>query len=547
MAVPLTHHHIQKRMEHARKAETHQKEMEKMLLGQRLSAVENGADLRAEGARRANRSAQIAAERFFQEKVEKDVEFERNRSRLQVQDELIAKELERRSREEDRKARELQRICEQSPELRLLEEQLKAAYMNKERAAQCAEKKSSLKLDRKRELAIDNQMEYDRQMALQYESEMSARRREHEVNARKVLDDQIAERERLAEEAQKEFAKDKNMIDSIVAQIAEEDRKEREELTLKQMKTKHEIAAAVRAGEEAKLAKKRAEEEDARKIEEHAERMRAREEALEREKAEKKAAMDAQYKRISGDMRKEQREAEELEELRADLHREETERRLAEEQQARKDKRRAMVEDMMRANSMQQALKAKMREEELIAENELQARMKAKYDEDERVEQEKLRKRTEMRKDYLAGIDQQTLERKQLFEQARQQQLRERNAGAEETAYKEKVIEEARKRLLREHAAALQGFLPKGIVKSKEDLEMIRVFDKDGDGVLNSQEVANAQQTLLEFGDTDGDGRLSASEAEAGFARFREGAAAYDRDGDGKFSQAEVNAYHAGQ
>lgn len=36
------------------------------------------------------------------------------------------------------------------------------------------------------------------------------------------------------------------------------------------------------------------------------------------------------------------------------------------------------------------------------------------------------------------------------------------------------VVEEARRRLLKQHGAAVEGFLPKGALKSKEELDLIR-------------------------------------------------------------------------
>lgn len=37
-----------------------------------------------------------------------------------------------------------------------------------------------------------------------------------------------------------------------------------------------------------------------------------------------------------------------------------------------------------------------------------------------------------------------------------------------------KVVEEARRRLLEQHAAAVEGYLPKGALKSKDELEYVR-------------------------------------------------------------------------
>lgn len=52
----------------------------------------------------------------------------------------LAKELQRQKVERERKQREVEKICEESDELKELKEKIKLAYLNKERSAQLAEK-----------------------------------------------------------------------------------------------------------------------------------------------------------------------------------------------------------------------------------------------------------------------------------------------------------------------------------------------------------------------------------------------------------------------
>lgn len=40
------------------------------------------------------------------------------------------------------------------------------------------------------------------------------------------------------------------------------------------------------------------------------------------------------------------------------------------------------------------------------------------------------------------------------------------------------MVEEARRRLLEQHAAAVEGYLPKGALKSKAELEYVRELSK---------------------------------------------------------------------
>jgi len=52
----------------------------------------------------------------------------------------LAKELQRQKVEKERQRRELEKICEESDELKELKEKIRLAYLNKERSAQLAEK-----------------------------------------------------------------------------------------------------------------------------------------------------------------------------------------------------------------------------------------------------------------------------------------------------------------------------------------------------------------------------------------------------------------------
>ena len=59
--------------------------------------------------------------------------------------------------------------------------------------------------------------------------------------------------------------------------------------------------------------------------------------------------------------------------------------------------------------------------------------------------------------------------------------FRKNGSVREEEKFRRQVVAEARRRLLEEHAANLHGFLPKGVVKNKEEYEILRrVAQKEG-------------------------------------------------------------------
>lgn len=98
------------------------------------------AQVKVESRRRQTYANSCLAEQNYEQKTAQD-DYNRSMDRLEKdQNQKIAETLDREISDRERHAREIQRICEDAPELRDLERALKLAYMNKDRAAQNEEK-----------------------------------------------------------------------------------------------------------------------------------------------------------------------------------------------------------------------------------------------------------------------------------------------------------------------------------------------------------------------------------------------------------------------
>ena len=86
------------------------------------------------------------------------------------QNQALATELDKDTADDERRRREIQKICEEAPELKELEAMLKLAYLNKERAAQLDERILLANREQERIQAIEDQMEEDRLNAIKAES-----------------------------------------------------------------------------------------------------------------------------------------------------------------------------------------------------------------------------------------------------------------------------------------------------------------------------------------------------------------------------------------
>lgn len=384
-----------------------------------------------------------------------------NRRTIQ-QNTLLAAELDKESAEEQRRTREIQRICDESPELKELEKALKIAYMNKERAAQYQEKVLLSQREQERIQTIEDQMEYDRQKALLEEQNKMAGKNAMFDDQRKVLQRQIHERQALLDEARQQVINERQMVDEIVTKINAEDHADAVKKREAQIATANMIKRYQEEFEEDKRrakAKALAEEEAIRKYQES---VAARGAGVAAKKEAKKAEDDRLLAKIVEQTERKRKEEEEFNDLRDMLWAEELEASRAREAQARKDKSYRMRQEMMDANEKMLVKKAELRIREAENEARMIGIMKKKFAEDEARERAEENEKKGQKAHHMVLIEAQARQRRAMYEEEKQDELVANEEKARREEYRKSVIAEARKRLLEEHSQKLQGFMPKG-------------------------------------------------------------------------------------
>jgi hypothetical protein len=150
--------------------------------------------------------------------------------------------------------------------------------------------------------------------------------------------------------------------------------------------------------------------------------------------------------------------------------------------------------------------------------------------EDDRKEKLARRAREEAIERFKAEVAAQRDVRQQLFAAQKLEEVRAAEAAAKADEFKRRVIAEARRRLLQEHAAVLRGYLPRGVITSNEDLEILKAFDGNKDGVLSDAEMELAQAAFAAFDPgAAADKKGGAAEAAPVPALALDGAAARNR------------------
>merc|ERR1712139_439098 len=357
--------------------------------------------------------------------------------------------------QEVREEMDKKRICDSSEELRALKEKLHAAKVNKERAVQLLEQQVRLEEEKSRDGKIAEVLEIEK-----------GKQRER---VKRINQEQIAQKEALRQEAYDEYVKERAQVQEVVDAINREDEMEAAARRQKQIETKEMLRQFAIENEQRRQetdARERAEndkiEEYARMKREHEERLAAEKEALEEEK-----------RRVLGEMIGKQmaanKEAEELDQLRNDLHFQEleAEHRRREELQVRK-KLEDRVE-MMRAYESQMQLKEEKKMMDREEEERFREQLMAKFAEDDRIEQLNDQKRRMKIQKHKKEVERLIKEKQVLYEAEREAEVEEQRKGREEEARRHTIVELERQRLLREHAGDLQEFFPKGVLEHEAD------------------------------------------------------------------------------
>ena len=432
------------------------------------------AQERVETRRRATKQSACLMEQQYEDRTREEHYQKRIHELTNMQNDALAVEMDKEKNDEERRAREIQRICESAPELQDLERALKIAYMNKDRAAQHEEKIAKAAQDAKRIEEIERSMERDRMEALQVEADKIEARKKKFEEQRIVLQRQIKEREELLLEAQRQEELDKQMVDEIVRKINEDDMRDHAMRKQKQ----DELAAMVKAYEEQRklelAAKKKAEKEEEERIAAYNRYMDSRNAGVEAKKQAKREEEDRILAKIVEETERKRQADEEFRNLRDMLWEEELEAKKRKEEDAKRMESRRIKEEMMEANSRMMEMKMHAKKQEQANEARMVELMRKKFAEDEARERAEEQKRRDMKKHHMTLIEKQRLDRQVMYDREKLAEQQQEAEMLEKEAYRQRVIKEARKRLLEEHAAKLEGYMPGGAFDNKEEYELFR-------------------------------------------------------------------------
>ncbi|XP_053451260.1 meiosis-specific nuclear structural protein 1 [Nycticebus coucang] len=409
----------------------------------------------------------------MEEAIQKAEENKRLQELQLKQEEKLAIELAKLKHENLKDEKMRQQVRENSIELRELEKKLKAAYMNKERAAQIAEKDAIKYEQMKRDAEIVKIMMAEQERIIKQENAAEEKRSRVKAQYYLDLEKQLEEQEKKKQEAYEQLLKEKLMIDEIVRKIYEEDQLEKQQKLEKKITTRRYIEEFQK--EQALWRKKKREEmeEENRKIIEFANLQQQREEdrmAKIQENEEKRLQLQNALTQKLGEML---RQREDLEQVRQELYQEEQAELYKKElKEQAEEKLRKQIERKQDFEE-QMALKALVLQAAKEEEESFRQALLAKLAEDDRIELMNAQKQRMKQLEHRRAVERLIEDRRNQFLADKQRELEEWQLQQKRQGCINAIIEEERLKLLKEHAAKLLGYLPKGVFKKEDDIDLL--------------------------------------------------------------------------
>jgi len=502
-----------------RDKQEHRDALESYVTEARHARIHREQDRGVRNRRQRNQMLQRAGEAALFETDSRDHGKAAKHDLMLRQDAMLAQELARRNQDKSTRQREIQRICENDEELRELQLKLKAAYMNKERHLQINQKQSLHQRARQEEEIFNRKRDQERQRAALEEARKLMNQKEASLRQARINNEQIHVKQmRDREDAYNEYVSDKKSVDQLMQDITNEMRSNEEGRLRKKEMLRRDMNQSL-ADRAAQLSDRRAADAAADVASaEYRQIQDIRKKVAEDRAAEAAKAAEKIFNKLKAEAERKQAEENRIASAIQLLRKEDADRRRDEAERTKREKEHKSKMEMMEANEAQKLHKIEMRAKMMADEQRLVSRMMAKFKEDDKKESMEELQRQQAKLQFKMNILDQMEAKRQRYEMMKRKDESARRKVAMEEMYQKRVVEEARRRLLMQHAAALKDFLPKGVLKKMEDL---RLLDTDGDGVISNAEAQRAQRAMMEYGDLNGDGQLSAAEKESGFEQFK--------------------------
>ena len=368
---------------------------------------------------------------------------------------------------------ENKKMFDEDSEIQEIRQSIEYAKLNKIRALQMHQNQ----MRRVQNLIKDT--EADEQVLKKLKEEKIAAKIEEEkkkqdrILAKKLIQQQILDKEKIKIESEKEYKKDLNDMKALMENLKKEDLENQKEIQRKrdiaQLYMKNAYA------EKAERLRKQKEEENLQK-----EREKKYEDDLknrENEQNSKKAKIQFEKDKIFDKLCKEEAERQAVrdywEQVRNDLYTEQENKKAKMKELAEKEKLHRQKEDMMNSAILQRKIKEENLKKEKEIEEEFKKKLMEKFKDDEKIEQMNKEKRKMKEIEMKKEIEKQWQLKLQQYQLQKEREIAELEKLKKIEDQKKYLIEQEKKRLIKENETLLKSYYPFGYNKAVNSLKNI--------------------------------------------------------------------------
>ena len=285
---------------------------------------------------------------------------------------------------------------------------------------------------------------------------------------------QIREKKLQQEEAEKEYERDKKLVDDIVNKMIEEDIAVKKEDQRKKEINKLYMQNAYKERDIIKQKEAEKEKLQEEAIQKYHESVALREKHVAQKKNDLQKQKDKIFNKLCEEEAKRKAEQDYWDTVRSELHMEQDYKKTKLKEKEEEEKRQKMKDDVINSALKQMQFKEMKKKEEEANDAAFREKLLEKYAQDEKLEKEKQEKQRQQLIDIQNAIKKQREEKYFQYQKQREKELNEYNKYKQEQDAKKYIIEQEKIRLLKENEELLKKYYPIGYYKAKDSLKNIQ-------------------------------------------------------------------------
>ena len=386
---------------------------------------------------------------------------------------VFGKSIQEQRSNENAKRLQKEIIINDSDEIKELKDAIEHAKLNKILSRQMNQnlllrKQKLIKEAEEEELVLQQIENEKRKNEEEKEKKKIEFLKNREINLQQIRDKKLQQ-----EQAEKEYERDKQLVDDIVKKMIQEDIEAKKEDQRKKEINKIYMQNAYKERDLIKKKEIENEKMQDEAIKKYQESVALREKGVADKKNDLQKQKDKIFNKLCEEEAKRKAEQDYWDSVRSELHMEQDIKKTKLKEKEEEDKRNKMRDDVINSALKQMQFKEMKKKEEEANDAIFREKLLEKYAQDEKLEKEKQQKQKEQLIEIQNAIKKQREEKYIQYQKQREKELDEFNKLKQEEDAKKYIIEQEKIRLLKENEELLKKYYPTGYFKAKDSLRNI--------------------------------------------------------------------------